>query len=30
MGTVAKSISPMAMHVKAFQVGQFLEEEVWD
>jgi len=28
MGTAAKSISPMAMHVKAFQVRQFLEEEV--
>jgi hypothetical protein len=30
MGTAAKSISPMAMHVKAFQVRQFLEEEAWD
>jgi len=30
MDSVAKAISPMAMHVKAFQDRQFLQEEVWD
>jgi hypothetical protein len=30
VGTAAKFISPMAMHVKAFQVREFLEDEVWD
>jgi len=29
-GSVAKAISATAMHMKAFQIRQFLEEEAWN